>query len=292
MSKIRIAVLMACYNRKNKTLNCLSALYNQTDINDVRLSVYLLDDGCTDGTGDAARNHYPDVRILQGTGNIYWSAGMRIAFREATKEDYDYYLWLNDDTDFFPDTVRKLVDTSILLTEREGKEVIVAGSTRDRQTGTHTYGGRIRPKWWQPLTFKLLEPTDKPRRCITMNGNCVLVPREVAKKVGVISSAFTQMAGDFDYGLRARRLGISCWIAPGYVGTCSPNARPLYTNAALSMKERLKALADPKEAPPSREWMIFAWRHAGFLWPMYWARTLVRIIFPHLYILLKTVPSK
>jgi GT2 family glycosyltransferase len=292
VSKIRIAVLMACHNRRSKTLNCLNALYNQKDINDVRISVYLLDDGCTDGTGDAVRSRYPDVRIILGSGSTYWSAGMRIAFREATKEDYDYYLWLNDDTDFFPDTVRKLVDTSLLLAKQQGKEVIVAGTTQDRQTGLTTYGGLICPKWWLPLTFKLLKPTDKSRRCITMNGNCVLVPREVVKKVGVISSAFTQMAGDYDYGLRARRLGISCWIAPGYIGTCSTNPRPLYTNAAIPMKERLRALADPKEAPPCREWMIFAWRHAGFLWPLYWARTLVRIICPYLYVILKTAPSK
>jgi len=292
VSKIRIAVLMACYNRKKKTLNCLNSLNNQTDINDVQISVYLLDDGCTDGTADAVRLCYPHVRIIQGTGNLYWSAGMRVAFKEAVKEDYDYYLWLNDDTDFFSDTVRKLVDTSRLLAKQEGQEVIVAGSTRDRKTGTHTYGGRIRPKWWQPLTFKLLEPTDKPRRCVTMNGNCVLVPRDVVKKVGIISSVFTQMAGDFDYGLRAGRLGISCWIVPGYVGTCSSNAWPSYTNTTLSIKERLKTLANPKEAPPPREWMIFAWRHAEFLWPVYWARTLIRIIFPRLYLLLRSAPSK
>ena len=291
MTKTRVAVLMACYNRKSKTLNCLSALYHQRDIDDVKISVYLVDDDCTDGTGEAVRRRYPDVIIIQGTGSLYWSAGMRIAFSEAVKFNYDYYLWLNDDTDFFDDTVRKLLDTSRLVEEFEGQAAIVAGSTRDRQTGAHTYGGRIRPKWWQPLTFQLLEPIDVPRRCVTMNGNCVLVPREVVKKVGVISSAFTQMAGDFDYGLRAGRLGISCWIAPGYVGTCSSNPRPSYMDAELSYKERLRALANPKEAPPPREWMTFAWRHAGFLWPVYWLRTLVRILCPRLYLLFRTAPG-
>jgi GT2 family glycosyltransferase len=291
VSRIRLAVLMACYNRKNKTLSCLSALYHQKDIEDVKISVYLVDDNCTDGTGDAIRRRYPDVIIIQGTGSLYWSAGMRIAFSEAVKFNYDYYLWLNDDTDFFDDTVRKLLDTSRLVEEFEGRAAIVAGSTRDRQTGVHTYGGRIRPIWWRPLTFKLLEPIDVPRRCVTMNGNCVLVPREVVKKVGVISSAFTQMAGDFDYGLRAGRLGISCWIAPGYVGTCSSNPRSSYMNAELPYEERRKALADPKEAPPTREWMTFAWRHAGFLWPVYWLRTLVRILCPRLYLFFRTAPG-
>ena len=41
---------------------------------------------------------HPDVRLLRGNGQLYWNGGMRRAFGEAMAADYDYYLWMNDDT--------------------------------------------------------------------------------------------------------------------------------------------------------------------------------------------------
>ena len=63
MVKERIAVLMTCYNRHQSTLSCLEALYNQS-VDDVKLDVYLVDAGCTDGTGEAVRGRFPEVKVI------------------------------------------------------------------------------------------------------------------------------------------------------------------------------------------------------------------------------------
>jgi GT2 family glycosyltransferase len=92
---IRIAVLMTCYNRREKTLACLRALKEATKaaagISDT--DVYLVDDGCTDGTAEAVRLSFPNVQIVAGTGSLYWCGGMRLAWREAAKSRYDAYVW-------------------------------------------------------------------------------------------------------------------------------------------------------------------------------------------------------
>ena len=93
-----IAVLLTVFNRKDKTLECLKRLYSQLPINGYQVDVYLTDDGCTDGTSEAVASQFPEVHIIQGSGNLYWNRGMYAAWREAAKNDYDYYLWLNDDT--------------------------------------------------------------------------------------------------------------------------------------------------------------------------------------------------
>ena len=53
---MKIAVLMTCYNRREKTLACLDAL-QKTSVSsgDIQLSIYLTDDGCSDGTAEAVR---------------------------------------------------------------------------------------------------------------------------------------------------------------------------------------------------------------------------------------------
>ena len=111
VDKTQLAVLITCYNRRQSTLSCLEALYNQS-VEDVKLDVYLVDDGCTDGTGEAVRSRFPEVRVVAGDGNLYWCGGMRVAFSEAMKGDYDYYFWLNDDTVLLPGALQGLLETA------------------------------------------------------------------------------------------------------------------------------------------------------------------------------------
>lgn len=284
----RIAVLMTCHNRKTTTLRCLGGLFTQECLEGIALQVYLVDDGCIDGTADAVRSVHPGVHVIAGTGNLFWSGGMRVAWREALKEDYDYYLWLNDDVELFSDAIMKLLVTSRFAKKHDKKYAIICGSTYDKDTRINNYGGRVRPKWWQPLTFELLEPGDEPRRCVTMNGQIVLVPKTVVEKIGILSSVYTQGAGDYDYGLRARRRGIFCWVAPGHIGTCPSNPPPSHTNPALPIEERLRRLKKATEHLPPKQNLTYVWRHAGIFWPIYWARTTLRIIFPRLYLIWKS----
>jgi len=288
MKRIRIATLLTCHNRKETTLACLRALYAQESCQELHIQVYLVDDGCSDGTGDAVQSQYPKAKVLRGNGNLFWNGGMRLAWAEAFKGDYDYYLWLNDDTMLFPNAIRTLLDTSRVLRKQGGSEVIVSGSTRDPETDEHTYGGVVQPSSLNPMKFVLVEPGNDPRLCNTIHGNCVLIPNEVAHQVGNLSPDFLHGMGDFDYGLRAKTFGISCWIAPGYIGTCSAHKiSGSHLDSTVSMRERLKKMHQPGGLPSIREWLVFTRRHAGWLWPVSWLRTCVRVCFPQLWLVLR-----
>ena len=68
---INIAVLITCHNRKQKTIKCLQALFNQSHIENVKLKVFLVDDGSIDGTKQAINELFPDVTVIEGTGNLF-----------------------------------------------------------------------------------------------------------------------------------------------------------------------------------------------------------------------------
>jgi len=95
---MKIAALITCHNRRAQTLACLEALYQNALSQDYSLHVILVDDGSTDGTGEAVRELYPSVEIIRGDGNLYWNKGMYRAFGHAMETGFDAYLWLNDDT--------------------------------------------------------------------------------------------------------------------------------------------------------------------------------------------------
>jgi GT2 family glycosyltransferase len=78
-----------------------------------------VDDGSTDDTATAVSQRFPQVKILQGTGSLFWNGGMRIAFAQALQHDYDYYLWLNDDTVLYPNALETLLTTAQTLQSKE-----------------------------------------------------------------------------------------------------------------------------------------------------------------------------
>jgi GT2 family glycosyltransferase len=272
-----IAVLMTCYNRKQDTLDCLSQLFAQILLEDVSLKVYLVDDGSTDGTASAVSDAYSAVQIIQGGGDLFWNRGMRLAFSTAMQNDFDYYLWLNDDTLLYPNALKNLLNTMQSLAERGDHHAIVAGSTQDSESGVLTYGGVRKGNWWHPFQFQPIEPGTIPQPCYTMNGNCVLIPRSVVQRVGNLDSKFHHYIGDYDYGLRAKQQNCSVWIAPGYVGTCAMN--PAYQRKAYSKvtRKQIKELSQPKGITLGgvilysfQEWFVFTKRHGGPFWLFYW----------------------
>ncbi|MBN4003553.1 glycosyltransferase family 2 protein [Nostoc sp. LPT] len=274
MKQANLAVIMTCYNRRNTTLACLNFLYQQK----THCDVYLTDDGSSDGTTEAVKAEYPEVQILQGNGNLFWVGGMHLAFGEAIKYQYDYYLWLNDDTFLEANAVSKLLQVHQNLTELGYPDSIIVGSTKDSITGKATYGGAVKSKKWYSNKFEFLEPSPIIQKCDAMYGNCVLIPKSVAAKVGNIDTAFVHSLGDLDYALRAHKLGCKIWVAPGYIGTCTKNSiRNSWADTNLNILERLKKVLQIK-AFPLKSWTIFCSRHSGPFWIFYWFLPYIRAI--------------
>src|SRR5690606_34720740 len=116
----RIAVLLTCHNRKSKTLKALNSLkrtreaVNQNAVNSkIDIVIYLTDDGSTDGTSDAVQESFPETIILQGDGNLFWANGMIKSWSEAIKDNFDFFLLLNDDTELFENSLEVLLSTHL-----------------------------------------------------------------------------------------------------------------------------------------------------------------------------------
>lgn len=277
----RIAVLMTCYNRRDTTVKCLQALHDQQLSDTVSLKTYLADDGCTDGTGDAVRAQFPDVHIIEGDGNLYWCGGMRLAWASAMVDDYDAYLWLNDDTTLLPKAILTLLETAKDVYEKEGHAGIIVGSCRDHKTGKHTYGGLIRRSPRSRIFNELATPGDKMLPCDTMNGNVVLVPRETFILLGPLSPKYIHAWADTDYGLLARRNNIPVWMAPGYLAECTFDRQELWKDPNVRLRDRWAYMVSPTGLPP-RQWYIYVRRHTGIMWPIYFVKPFIQVLFPRL----------
>lgn len=274
----RVAAVMTSFNRRQKTMDCLKALSESRDVGQVELNVVLVDDGSSDGTAEAVRQTYPWTRVERGDGSLFWCRGMHRAFGVAMERGFDYYLWLNDDTILYSDTLARLFDCTAERRERTGKPVIVVGSTVDDESGRLTYGGERRAAWWRRTSFVKLQPRDEAQACESMNGNIVLIPAESAARVGNLDPAFEHAMGDTDYALRANRLGVGVWTAPGVHGTCGHNStRNTFVDPDLPLSKRWRQMLGRKGLP-WRSWWVLTRRHAGPFWPLFFAWPYVRVV--------------
>lgn len=267
--QIRLAALLTCHNRRVETLECLKALYEQILPSFVKLSVYLVDDGSTDGTSESVRHLFPHVNLIAGDGQLFWNRGMRVAIEEAMKHDYDHYLWINDDTILYPNAIQSLIEMNHKLEAHYENNSILVGSVCDPETKIFTYGGVYKSNLFHPLKFKKVIPNGTIQSCDTMNGNCVLIPRHVIQKIGNLDPSFSHRFGDFDYGLRARESGFRIWATPAFLGECSRNSK-------LQTSELLQKIHQPKFRP-FLEMKVFTKRHGGLLWFIFWLSPYVKL---------------
>jgi GT2 family glycosyltransferase len=272
VTSLRITAVLTCHNRVARTLPCLRSLADQVE-SDVSIQVVLVDAGSSDGTASAIRDRFPQVTLIERGPELFWNGGMRVAIGRAYEDDPDLYLWLNDDVELDPDAIGRLVDCHLELRSARTAPCIVVGSTRDPDTEAHTYGGVVRRDRWRPMRYDLVPPGPEPKRVETMNGNCVLVPRDVMERIGNLAAAFTHGMGDYDYGHRAERAGCEVWIAPGTIGTCSRNTP---AERSGSLREERRRLTSPTGGLPPAEWFTFVRRWGGPLWPAYAVSPYVR----------------
>jgi GT2 family glycosyltransferase len=262
---MKITAILTCHDRRDKTLACLQSYFDQQLPDETVLDAVLVDDGSSDGTGEAVQRLGRPITLIRGSGDLYWAGGMAIAEERALQGSPDYLLWLNDDGVLDPDAV-----TRLLAVERASeKACIVIGALRDPDSGELTYSGMRRHRF-HPLRFNRISPDQQPVEVDTFEGNIVLVPRAVAQMVGLIDGGFEHAAADFDYGFRARKASAVNLLAPGTVGSCPYDHQiALWLDSALPLRERTRLLLGRKGVPP-RTRARYLRRHGGPLWPIFW----------------------
>ena len=196
----RPCILIPAHNRRDLTLGCLAELRRGGDL--FGCDVVVIDDASSDGTGEAVGRKFPEVTVLQGTGNLFWTGGIALGMVGAkTRGITGPLVWLNDDCRPRPGAIATLA-----AYVSANPEAIAGPTCIDAATGTTVpsafVGRRV--------------ATARPGEIVGvdgLSGFCVAVGSEAALKLGVPdASHFPHYAGDTAYTLRASRAGHSVVI--------------------------------------------------------------------------------
>lgn len=255
----RLAILITTFNRCETTIRCLDSIFSQTQ-NSYLIDVYIVDAGSDDMTVQMIKKLYPVVNIQIQSG-LFWNMGMREAWKQALVTDYDFYLWLNDDVFLSRTALYELSQTS----ENFGSECIVVGKLFSQSETKPSYGALKLKSRMSQLNFCLLSPEENIGH--TFNGNVVLVPREVVKKIGILSDKFSHSSGDIEYGLRASRNKITILQTTRSVGSCEQNLEWNSSINKITIGNWKYIFFHPKGVPIS-EWFYMCKTYGGLKWPI------------------------
>jgi GT2 family glycosyltransferase len=250
-----VAVIMTCHNRVDKTTKCLKDLHDIKIPNFITLEIFLVDDASTDGTPVAVNAKFPNVHVIKGTGNLYWNRGMILAWETAARYlDFDFYMWINDDVVLLEYAFYDLFECA-----SDQPNSIACGTMCSSDKSQITYGGC-------DVTGTLLLPNGKYQQVSgPINGNLVLIPKTVYKKLGMLDYFYTHALGDNDYAFRAHKSNIPVYITKRVAGICdSHDTLPLWCSKDTALIKRLRLLYTPLGCNPF-EFFHLENKHKGFL---------------------------
>jgi GT2 family glycosyltransferase len=203
-----IFIVIPVYNRKSVTRDCLLSLKRQSSRD---FKIIVIDDGSTDGTSQMISYEFPEVILLKGDGELWWTGAVNKGIRYVLENCYssDYVLMLNDDlivpidyiesierlATIFPDT---LVG-SVILDIRD-QDTILSGGSRINW---------ITAKRWILDTEKKrsLFPTGYYNDVSTLTGRGVLIPTKVFRDIGLYNERHYKHYGDVEFPKRAAKAG-------------------------------------------------------------------------------------
>ncbi len=205
-------IVIPVHNRVSLTAKCIDSLQEQTDRG---FTVIVVDDGSTDGTEDILRRAYPNVILLKGDGNLWWSGGVNKGIRHALSlagED-DYIITVNNDTVYQPDFVEKC---------RRATEQLpgaMLGSVLADKKGKIWHGGTIinwyTAKYRNVNRLKSIEdfPAGHYEPVSVLVGRGMISPKWVFEKVGLYDEEHLKQGGaDADLPRRAHLQGVPLYV--------------------------------------------------------------------------------
>lgn len=192
-------IIIPVHNRKRLTLACLANLQANGYLQ--KYHVIVVDDGSSDGTAEEVKRIYPEVIVLKGDGNLWWTGAIALGMQYAYEQGAANFIWLNDDCLTTSDTLDLLID---FLQNYPNSIVGASCYTEDSATLIETgVKGRLRIK---ALEHEVADVDG-------LSGYCVAIPVSVFKKIGVPDAhKFRQYAGDGMYTLKAARAGFKVCI--------------------------------------------------------------------------------
>jgi GT2 family glycosyltransferase len=265
METASTAVVIPVHGGLHLTVRCLESL---RACDPLPLMVVVVDDGSPDDTAAHLAAHFPDVNVVPGDGNLWWSGAVNVGCNFAIERGARTLILLNnDDVELSSNLLTELMR---LVEERGGCVGATALMKKDGQLRIFASGGSLD---WRRGGTKLRN-WDEPfvegecvSECDWLLGMALAFGAETFRALGGVDArAFPQSRGDADFTLRARRHGYPCTITTTCWVVNDRTQVPFNFDRRLGLVDLVRGLAVRNSNYQLRAVILFFLRHCPRRW--------------------------
>lgn len=210
---VDVSVCIANWNCREHLQTCLESLHDRPQ--GVRVETIVVDNASHDGSADMVAREFPEVVLIRNSHNVGFS---RANNQAAARARGAYLLFLNNDTELAPGTLRRLLEYATAhpevglvgprLRDPDGR---VQCSWRPRLSVAALLHRTMLLRWTGLLRKEYLrfrarhEQTDQILQVDILMGAAMLIPREVFDTVGGWDESFTFGGEDMELSERIGR---------------------------------------------------------------------------------------
>jgi GT2 family glycosyltransferase len=202
-SKIKLAVVIVTFNRKDELLKTIAAVKNQEIDNK---DIFVINNNSKDATKTTIALDYPEINAIHLQNNIASAGGFAKGMEVAYEQGYDWVWLFNDDSR----PVKGTLDSFIGFLQEDHLHHIgllkVANKNKSNQAILLYWEGVRKPKY-VALSDEIVK-TD----LITFDG-CV-ISRKLIETIGYCDPLYFMGTYEFDYCLKAKDAGFGIYTLP------------------------------------------------------------------------------
>lgn len=206
-----VNIVIPTYNRKKILRNCLRCLSVQSYNN---YKIIVVDDGSQDGTSIMISEEFPDIKVIKGNGNLWWTGSVNKGIIDVLNNSYrdDFILIMNDDVEVEKNFIKKMVCSY-------NDKNLIGALEVDIQNPELIINGGIKIDWYSAKYYILnrgknisMFKKDKLVEVSTLTGRGTLIPVEVFMEVGLYNEKHFKQCGDTEFPVRAKKNGYNLFV--------------------------------------------------------------------------------
>ena len=224
MDRVSLAIVILSFNGRDSTLACIDSVKSAKK-NNISLRIIVVENASSDGSLKALQK-VKDIDLIENHQNLGFSGGMNKGIEYGLRHNASHIMLLNNDTVIDEDLLINTVKASIKADIISPKIYFFAGHEFHKERYQKADLGKViwysggSIDWANILGIHIgvdkvdIGQFNKVKEITFATGCCILIKKQVFKKIGLLDEKYFLYLEDMDFCYRVQKAGFKILFDP------------------------------------------------------------------------------